>query len=117
MVCISCRASTSIIFPAVVRASCASRRQWSASYLGCTDFPHLQPPVDRTLQLRFGSPSRNFKIGYGTLLGVASGVRTINLKALQELRTHEQHPCTKLITPRASGSRSRSQRGRVELGS
>ena len=64
MACISRRASTSVIFPAVARALSASRRQWSASYVGCTTSPHLPPP-SRERQIFRSVPNRNFNNGYG----------------------------------------------------
>jgi hypothetical protein len=64
MACISCRASTSVIFPAVARPFSASRRQWSASYVGCTTSPHL-PPSSSERQIFRSVPIRNFKNGYG----------------------------------------------------
>ena len=84
MACISRRASTSVIFPAVARALSASRRQWSASYVGCTTSPHLPPP-SRERQIFRSVPIRNFNNGYG-IFHADPRARTWNWRLLTNWR-------------------------------
>jgi len=77
MIRISCRASASVIFPAVARAPSASRRQWSASYVGCTISPHL-PPRRPNAETSIRFPSGTSKMVTG-----AAGLSPANQKPLQ----------------------------------
>src|SRR5262249_15684816 len=96
MVCISYRASASVIFPAAARAPSASRRQWSASYVGCTVIPPSPAPsLER--QSLCSVPVRDFTNGYGVFTRTG-GARTMELEALHELARKNNAPLAKPIT-------------------